>query len=184
MPTTADVLPSKEGPRVGYLNINHAYNKLDDIGNMLDNSSKPFHIFCFSESRLRECMPDSDLLIPGYNIIRRDAVQTKETGLLLYYTQSITIRRIVKLERFLESVWVEIKLKHIRPSLIGFIYRNPSERIDWFDSFSLMMDAATLCKQIEGCCVCWGTRFPFVLYLQPTLCYVPNEFRITKERIP
>ena len=108
----------------------HAYNKLDDIATILDNVGKGFHLFCLSEWQLRVQVPDSDLLISGYNTIRRDPKTSKETGLLLYHSQSIALERIFELEKYnVESLWVEIKLKHIKPLLMIFIYTNPSEKL-------------------------------------------------------
>ena len=145
MPETLNSWPSKEGLRIGYLNINHALNKITEISSILHNSSKHFHVFCFAESRLSAPISDSDISVPGYNIIRRDPKVQKETGLLLYYNQSVTMKRLFHLENFhVESIWVEIKLKHSKPLIIGYIYRNPAERLDWFDNFTIMMDAVTL----------------------------------------
>ena len=145
MLSTRDAWPSKEGLRIGYLNINHAINKLDDIGLILENSGKHFHLFCFSESRLDSRIMDSDLMIPGYNTIRRDPESRRETGLLLYFSETIKINRIVDLECFdVESLWIEVKLKHVKPLLIGFMYRNPAERVIWYNNFAMQMDAAIL----------------------------------------
>ena len=36
---------------------------------------------------------------------------------------------------------ITCSIKGSKPILIGFIYRNPSERIEWVDRFNLMMDA-------------------------------------------
>ena len=142
---TLKTWPSKEGLRIGYLNINHALNKLTEMSSILHNSGKNFHMFCFAESRLSDRISDSDVSVPGYNVIRRDSELTKETGLLLYFNQSVILKRLSHLESFqVESIWVETKVKHSKPLIIGFIYRNPAERIDWFDNFNLMMDAATL----------------------------------------
>ena len=134
----------KEGLRIGHLNINHAVNKLTDIHSILSNSGKNFHVFGFSESRLSEHITDTDMHISGYNILRRDSKRQKETGLLIYINQNVNFKRISHLENFhIESVWLEISIKKAKPILIGFIYRNPSEPVDWIDRFDLMMDAVT-----------------------------------------
>ena len=132
----------KEGIRIGHLNINHAVNKLADISSILSNNGKNFHLFGFSESRLSEHITDSDISIPGYTIVRKDPKLQKETGLLVYISQCITFKRISYLENLsVESVWIEISFKRSKPVLVGFIYRNPTERVDWIDKFDLMMDA-------------------------------------------
>ena len=132
-----------DGLRVGHLNINHCINKTTEISSILTNSGKNFHIFGFSESRLSTAISDSDISFPGYNIIRRDPIQSRETGLLLYIHQSIRFLRIMSLEQQnVETVWVEIQVKYYKPFLICFLYRNPAERIDWIDRFNSMMDHA------------------------------------------
>ena len=133
---------TKEGLKIGHLNINHAVNKLCDICTIISNGGKNFHIFGFSESRLSDHITDADISVPGYSTVRRDSQLQKETGLLVYINQSISFKRLSHLENnHIESVWLEIYLKRSKPVLIGFIYRNPTERVDWFDRFNLMMDA-------------------------------------------
>ena len=65
MPITINTWPSKDGLRIGYLNINHAINKLTDIPSILFNSGRNFHVFCFAESRLSNHVSDSDVSMPG-----------------------------------------------------------------------------------------------------------------------
>ena len=110
---TLNTWPSKEGLRIGYLNINHALNKLNDIFSILENSGKYFHVFCLSESRLSDRILDSDIAIPGYSILRLDPKASLDTGLLVYYDQSIIMKRKSNLEQFgVESVWIEIKTSY------------------------------------------------------------------------
>ena len=123
MNASNDFWPSKDGLRLGHLNINHAINKLTDIASILSNSGNNFHIFGLSESRLSHVISDSDLIIPGYNIIRRDPRQPKETGLLIYVHDSITFKRLDHLEQHaVESVWIEVNLKRASPLLLGYCY--------------------------------------------------------------
>ena len=145
MKRTSDTWPSKDGLRIGHLNVNSVYSKLEEIATILDNNGQNFHVFGLSESKLNHSIPDTDLDIPGYNFIRQDKAKQKETGLLIYYSQTLSIKRISKLETYpLECVWIEIKLKHSKPLSVCFLYRNPKETNDWFDRFTLMMDAAEM----------------------------------------
>ena len=145
MNTCQNSWPSKEGLRIAHLNINHATNKTDDISSLILNHGKPFHILGLSESRLTETIQDTDLDIPGYNIIRNDPSKSKETGILVYISESVNFKSLPHLQTFgVESLWLEVKLKRTAPILIGFCYRNPTERINWMDNFSSMMDAVSL----------------------------------------
>lgn len=142
---TSESWPSKEGVKIGYLNICHAINKKEEMVSILINFGKNFHLFCFSESRLTDHTTDAELHIPGYGNIRLDPKHPKETGLILYYSDLLNIKRISSLEHFgVESIWIEIGLKHSKPIIAGFVYRNPAEHVDWLDKFNLMMEAATL----------------------------------------
>ena len=139
---TSKAWPSKDGFRVGFLNINHVINKLDEIATILYNSGRPFHLFCFAESRLdKNKILDSDISMENYTAIRLDPTLPKQTGLLLYINKSVSYRLIPSLDKHnVESVWVEVKIKHCKPITFGFIYRNPIERIEWIDRFNDMLE--------------------------------------------
>ena len=137
--------PAKEGIRIGYLNINSVANKIDEVSNILANSGKPYHLFCFAESRLSSKNSDSDLAMPGYNIVRLDPTVFNETGLLVYISQSISFKRTTAFENYhIESTWLEVNLKRHKPIMVGFLYRNPAERMDWHARFNDLMEAVNL----------------------------------------
>jgi hypothetical protein len=137
--------PQQDGLRIGHLNINSAQNKLCDISTILCNSNNPFHVFGFTESRLSTVVSDNDVNLPGFKIIRKDPTSPKSTGIIIYVSELLHVKRLYDLERYeIEAVWLEIKLKRCKPIKVGFVYRNPAERVDWNDKFSSMMDAASL----------------------------------------
>lgn len=92
--STIKTWPSKDGFRVGFLNINRVISKLDELSSILFNSGRQFHVFCCAESRLTKNISDTDVAIPGYNIIRLDPVLPKQTGLILYISHTVTYKRI------------------------------------------------------------------------------------------
>ena len=139
--------PSSEGLKIGYLNINSARNKTDEIASILHNDGSGFHLFCFAESRLSQTILDSEIFMPGYDIVRLDTDphNPKLTGLLVYCSKVLSFNRVSSFESFdIESVWFEIKIKHNSPILIGYVYRNPAEHIDWYDRFFSLLDAVFL----------------------------------------
>ena len=85
MPLALNSWPSEPGLRIGYLNINNARNKIDNIVTILHNSGKHFQVFCFAESRLSSQVADSEMQIAVCNILRLDPTDLKTTGLLLYF---------------------------------------------------------------------------------------------------
>ena len=144
MPSTVDTWPTKDGFRVGYLNIRSAINKKDHIASILHNSGNAFHMFCFAESRLTDVMTKT-MKIPGYEIEPLEPQAPLSTRLILYYSSAIGLKRKYSIEAHgIEAIWVEISFKGCKPILYGFLYRNPAERVDWHDRFNDMMDAAIL----------------------------------------
>lgn len=137
--------PTENGLRVGHLNINSAVNKIHEVQAFLDNSGTPFHVFGLSEARISDQVPVNDVAISGYNIELRHPQRKLETGIAVYTHTSINAKRLKHLEQYnVESIWLEIKFKKTAPLLVGFIYRNPDERIDWDDRFTSMIDAVHL----------------------------------------
>ena len=110
----------------------------------MSNSGKQFHLFGFSESPLTDKSPSSDLLIPDYTIVRKDATTNNETGLLIYISDTITYKHLSHLDQpGVEAVWLEICITKSSPILVGFCYRNPACRGGWIDVFSEMMDTVS-----------------------------------------
>ena len=133
--------PTRDGLRIGHLNVNHIYNKITDITTTLSNSGKPFHVFGLSESRLTINMPSCDLSIPGYSILRRDSKANNETGLIIYINDILSYKHLSHLDQpGVEAVWLEIGFSKSTPILVGFCYRNPASRVDWVHAFTAMMD--------------------------------------------
>ena len=106
MPLTKDDWPSKDGLRIGYLNVNRARNKMHEISTILHNSGKHFHLFCFAESRLSD---NDNVAINGYDSIPLHAKVRGEVGLILYYSKSVTLTRLYENNTWgVESIWVKI----------------------------------------------------------------------------
>ena len=138
---THDKWPCADGLRIGFLNINHVINKLSDVSYILFNSGKCFHVFGFAETRLSKQISDTDLHFAGYNLLRRDPFLPGETGLLIYIHESISFKYLTDIQNHnIESLWLEIYLKQSKPITIGYIYRNPSEHVNWIDKFISMME--------------------------------------------
>ena len=141
MPLSLNSWPSGPGLRIGYLHINNARNKIDDIVTILHNSGNHFHVFCFAESRLSSQVADSEMQVAGCNILCLDPTGLKTTGLLLYFASSMNCIRLHGLETHgVESMWLKVSIKHSKPFLVGFVYRNPAKSIDWLERFNSFMD--------------------------------------------
>ena len=129
---------------VGHLNVFHLDGKLHDIYHFLHTSSPQFHLYGLTETRLHSDIPDSRLHIADYEIVRRDAQKSGETGIAAYIHSSIsphTHRRPDFEHKNIECVWLEFKHKNTAPPVfVCFLYRNPAAHVDWYDHFSEMLD--------------------------------------------
>ena len=133
---------SERGLLVGHLNVYHLCNKVPDVDFYLNETSH-LHIFGLSESRLDSRISDAAISIPGYFVFRRDPTSPGHTGLVVYIRQSFktVIHRRLDLEsEEVECMWFELKNSTYPHLLVGFIYRNPSSTLEWFDSFVHLMD--------------------------------------------
>ena len=134
---------NKSGFKVGYLNVCHLLNKTSDIPTILSNHNNSFHCFGFSESRLQDVVSDELINVPEYSLIRKDAKGKLETGLVVYVHHSVNFKQVNIFDKYhIECIWIEIRLKGSKPMLIGFLYRNPDERANWFERFELLMEDA------------------------------------------
>ena len=115
--------PSRYGFRIGHLNINHVFNKSTDVTTIISNSGKQFHLFGFSESRLRDKIPSPDFLISDYTIVRKDTITNNKTDLLIYISDTISYKHLSHLAKSF-------------PILVGFCYRNPACHVGWLDAFT------------------------------------------------
>ena len=100
---TSDHWPLKDGLRIGHLNINYLINKMSDASHIVHNSKpygRGFHIFCFSESRLNNHMDDKDIAIEGFHVIRKDPQIQRETGLVVYVHETMSVTRLTEFEKY------------------------------------------------------------------------------------
>ena len=86
--------------RVGHLNVYHIQIFFNDL-NVFFESHQPFHLFGFSETRLKSHIPSECLSLPHYPLIRKDAARSQHTGLVVYMHSLIS--KIVRRRPDLES---------------------------------------------------------------------------------
>ena len=113
---------------------------------ILINDNDPFHIFGFSESRLTNKFPKDFGSVPNYHTpIRKDVEAKLATGLIVYIHQSMKFQIIpsTQLNTYnIECIWFEIFIKGSKPLVVGFLYQNGEEYVEWFDRFDKMMEDA------------------------------------------
>jgi exonuclease III len=127
---------------IGHINVYHMDNKIHDISSLLLSEGQML-ILGITETRLSEKHSHKSLQIPNYTLVRRDASQPGHTGIGAYLHHSIinSSKRRCDLEsHFVECLWFEVRVHQCPPVLVGFLYRNPASRHDWYDNFLDMMD--------------------------------------------
>ena len=134
--------------RVASLNVHFLVNKLNDVSAYV-NQPEPFHLFGLSETRLNPNISDEAINIPNFSVVRRDPCTPGQTGLAVYIHDSIRqyIRRRSDLEnQHIEGLWLEFKHNKSRPLIIGFVYRNPAAKFEWYDDFLQNFDSVDVHK--------------------------------------
>ena len=120
-----------KGFKTANLNVNSLLKHIDEIKDLLFNM--PFDILAINESKIDNSIPDTEISIPGYNLIRKDRNRAGG-GVVLYIRDHIPFsdRKDLVPDR-LEMVCVEISRPHSRSFLVGTWYRPPNSDMNLFD---------------------------------------------------
>ena len=137
----ASDLPS--GLKIATWNIRSIYPNLDEIKEIFSNP-KEADIVGFTESWLKDSLPDTLITIPQYKIAARaDRKYTNGGGVILYTRENIPCEERLDLkQKDIEAVWAEIKFPNSTPLLVCTLYRPPDSCVDWFEQCSEMIDKA------------------------------------------
>lgn len=126
--------------KIGFLNINRLYYKLDQLQALLYQNDSDFHIFCLNETFLNETYMDYEVNIPGYNIFRRDRKGKQGGGVAVYVKSSVPCVRRNNYEKDdIEALWIEIPLRNLKNVLLCVLYRPPDSKTEWSNIFLEMM---------------------------------------------
>jgi hypothetical protein len=83
------------------------------------------------------------LNINGFVQERKDRTENCGGGWLAYISENLEYKRKLDLERSnIETMWFEIKPCHKRSFLLCFVYRKPSELVEWIDKFEFELNNA------------------------------------------
>jgi len=122
-----------KGFKIASLNINSLLKHIDEIRHVLLSDS--FHIFAINESKIDELIPDNEISIPGYNLIRKDRNRAGG-GVVLYIRDNIPFSdRDDLVPTSLEMVCVDISRPHSKSFLVCTWYRPPNSDMNLFNEF-------------------------------------------------
>ena len=111
------------------------------------SSSQHIDILGTCEIFLNISIPDDILNMPDYVFERKDRAEsandtsTSGGGILVYISNHINYVRRHDLESSnIESIWLEIKIINSKSFLLCSVYRPPTSKSEWYDSFSTQIE--------------------------------------------
>ena len=128
---------------IGHINIHYIANKISEITRLLQYHGK-INLLGITETHLNDKNHDDNILsIPNYTFVRKDTNQPGHTGIGAYIHNDALpfIKRRADLEtKDIESLWFEIQNLKSKSQLVGFFYRHPDSRNNWFEDFDDMLE--------------------------------------------
>ena len=104
-------------------------------------SKYPPDIIAFCETFFHENISNDFLNINGFVQERKDRTENCGGGWLAYISENLEYKRKLYLERSnIKTMWFEIKPCHKISFLLCFIYRKPSELVEWIDKFEFELN--------------------------------------------
>ncbi|XP_068712977.1 uncharacterized protein [Montipora foliosa] len=138
-PITAFNLPNK-GLKIIQLNIRSITNKLAQIRLMLHNET--VDILAITETWLDNFWTDNELVVTGYNPLRRDRKTAHGGGIIIYIHNSLSAERRSDLEsELIEQISIEFKQFKCAPILLSCFYRAPDSTVSFFDGLANIVDS-------------------------------------------
>ena len=107
-----------------HINANSILSKFEEI-KIIAHRTKAA-VIGISESKLDETVLNSEILIPGYQILRSDR-NRHGGGVLCYIKDTICFKRRENFSTEFENIFFDILLPQTKPILIGNIYRPPDQ---------------------------------------------------------
>ena len=77
-------------------------------------------------------MSDDEILIPGYNCVRRDCQGKTGGGVAIFCCDSINFTVREDLNNANKAVWIQVNQKNCKSLVVGCIYRPPDQATDNF----------------------------------------------------
>lgn len=129
------------GLRIGFININHIYPKLDQLRVFLSDQKEDVKILGITESFLNDSFSDSEISISGVKTLRRDRISKSGGGLVVYIDNTTPFVRKNEFEiNDIECIWIEVKLPFSKGVYVCLVYRPPDSKAEWVTSFHNMLN--------------------------------------------
>ena len=130
---TNNFLPTKRGFKMASLNITSLTKHIDELKILL--AIYPLDVISINETRLDQGILNSEIHIPGYEIVRRD--RNRNGGGVCFYIKTAmhdySVRTHLNINN-LENVCLEIRKPNSKPFLVVAWYRPPNSPNEVFSS--------------------------------------------------
>ena len=121
-----------KGLNITHLNIHYLYPKLDQLELLV--LEQTIDSLCSCEIFLNSEFSDNELLIPGYDFIRKGR-NSHGGGLIIYTKENLVCIHREDLEIIdTEMLWMEVRNNVQKPFLIFYCYRSPSALNLWTEN--------------------------------------------------
>ena len=143
--TVVNLGMSRKGINMGFLNVQGLSSKFSEIDILLTaKDNENVHIFSMCETKLNSSKLTSAFRIPGFHLpFRKDNYTNGGGGILVYVKDHIIAKRREDLElNDIACLWLEISPNKGKSFLLGSLYRNPTERVEWLDRFEQFCESA------------------------------------------
>jgi len=121
-----------KGLKICHLNIRSLLPKIDEVKMLIKESN--IDVLAISETWLSNIIPDSFVNIKGYNLYRKDRLNTMGGGVAIFIKENITHTIPTNLTNDMELIHVQIKLEHRKPFMISCVYRPPSASSEYLEN--------------------------------------------------
>ena len=124
--------------------------KREQLEHLLCNSNIDF--LGLTETWLTCSSPEAAVLLPDYNVYRKDRIKGRGGGVLLYVKNTVKCKEILwPKDVRIEGVGVTITLSAEMSFVVLCLYRQPSAKIDFYDhKVDLKKIAFTYCLGLPG----------------------------------
>jgi hypothetical protein len=97
-------------------------------------------ILCITETKLGKCIDDSEVMLPGYSIVRRDR-DRRGGGIAIYYQSDVKVTEMLNLPISVEHCTVRITPTRGQPFILCCVYSPPSAKFDLPERLQSLLDA-------------------------------------------
>jgi exonuclease III len=122
------------GLNIAQMNCRSMVPKFEEISHIVVSTN--IDVLCLTETWLDESVFDSDILIDGFTLFRKDRCERSGGGVAIYIKNDINfVDRSINEKGMLEAIFIEIVTNSNNPNiLLSCIYRPPNAKPEIFDN--------------------------------------------------